>query len=57
MKKEEFLQGLGEALAGEMPTETVKENLRYYEDYIRTEQGRGDHGGAGKPAADCPDDY
>ena len=41
MKKEEFLQGLGEALAGEMPTETVKENLRYYEDYIRTEQGRG----------------
>lgn len=41
MKKEEFLQGLGEALAGEMPTETMKENLRYYEDYIRTEQGRG----------------
>lgn len=41
MKKEEFLQGLREALAGEVPTETMRENLRYYEDYIRTEQGRG----------------
>ena len=33
MKKEEFLQGLREALAGEVPTETMRENLRYYEDY------------------------
>ncbi len=41
MRKEEFLQGLREALAGEVPTETVRENLQYYEDYIRTEQGRG----------------
>lgn len=41
MKKEEFLQGLSEALSGEVPPEAVRENLRYYENYIRTEQGKG----------------
>lgn len=41
MKKDEFLQGLTEALTNEVPPETVRENLRYYEDYIRGEMGKG----------------
>lgn len=41
MKKEEFLQGLTVALTNEVPPEIVRENLRYYEDYIREEMGKG----------------
>lgn len=35
--KEEFLRNLRQALSGQIPPEQVKENLRYYEDYIRAE--------------------
>lgn len=37
MNRGEFLQGLQNALSGEVPSAVVDENLRYYEDYIRTE--------------------
>lgn len=38
MSKNEFIQGLEAALSGNVPPETVRENLIYYRDYIRTEQ-------------------
>ncbi len=41
MNKDEFMQGLGEALSGEVPQAVKRENLRYYEDYIRTELNKG----------------
>lgn len=41
MNREEFLQGLTKALTGEVPPETVRENLRYYEEYIRAEMEKG----------------
>lgn len=41
MSREEFLQGLQETLSGEVPPQTVRENLKYYDDYIRAETGRG----------------
>ena len=41
MNKEEFLQGLTKALSGKVPPEAIRENLRYYEEYIRTEMGKG----------------
>jgi len=36
MNREEFLQGLQEALSGEVPPEVVRDNLKYYDDYIRS---------------------
>lgn len=41
MNKEEFLQGLQNALSGEVPPEVVRDNLRYYDDYMRTERQKG----------------
>lgn len=41
MDREEFLQGLQSALSGEVPPELVRENLQYYQEYIRTETGKG----------------
>ena len=41
MSKNEFIQGLEAALSGNMPPETVRENLIYYRDYIRTELEKG----------------
>lgn len=37
MNREEFLQGLQSALSGAVPPGVLQENLRYYDDYIRTE--------------------
>lgn len=37
MNRGEFLEGLGNALSGEVPPSVVQENLRYYDEYIRTE--------------------
>lgn len=41
MNREEFLQGLQKALSGQIPPSAVQENLRYYDDYIRTEVRKG----------------
>ena len=41
MSKEEFLRGLQNALSGEVPPTVVRDNLRYYDDYIRTELKNG----------------
>lgn len=41
MSKDEFLQGLQTALSGNVPSAAVRENLQYYQDYIRTELGKG----------------
>lgn len=41
MNKEEFLRGLQTALSGEVPPSVVRDNLRYYDDYIRTELRNG----------------
>lgn len=41
MNRDEFLQGLQNALSGEVPPEVVRDNLRYYDDYIRTERQKG----------------
>lgn len=41
MNKEEFLQGLQNALAGEVPPAVVRENLNYYNEYIKTEINKG----------------
>lgn len=41
MNKEEFLRGLQNALSGEVPPTVVRDNLRYYDDYIRTEVKQG----------------
>ena len=35
MNKDEFIQGLREALSGEVPPAVMRENQRYYENYIR----------------------
>lgn len=37
MSRQEFLQRLREALSGEVPGRVIEENIRYYEEYIRTE--------------------
>lgn len=44
MTREEFLQGLQNALSGEVPPEIVRDNLHYYDGYIREERknGRGE---------------
>lgn len=41
MNKEEFLRGLQTALSGEVPPTIVRDNLKYYDEYIRTEQNNG----------------
>ena len=41
MSKNEFIQGLEAALSDNVPPETVRENLIYYRDYIRTELEKG----------------
>lgn len=41
MNKEDFLRGLQNALSGEVPPTVVRDNLRYYDDYIRTELQNG----------------
>lgn len=41
MSKEEFLQLLRQALAGEVPQSVIAENIRYYDEYINGEAGRG----------------
>lgn len=41
MNRGEFLQGLQDALSGEVPLNVVQENIRYYDDYIRTEVQKG----------------
>lgn len=41
MNREEFLQGLQKALSGQISPSAVQENLRYYDDYIRTEVRKG----------------
>lgn len=41
MNRGEFLQGLQKALSGQIPPTAVQENLRYYDEYIRTETGKG----------------
>ena len=37
MNREEFLQGLRDALSGHVPPAVVRENMEYYDDYIRTD--------------------
>ncbi len=41
MTKQEFLEGLQTALAGEVPSSVLNDNLRYYEEYIVTEMRKG----------------
>lgn len=41
MNRGEFLEGLRNALSGEVPPAVVQENLRYYDEYIRTEIQKG----------------
>ena len=40
MNKEEFLAELREALADDVPAETINENIRYYDDYISSKGGK-----------------
>lgn len=41
MNKEEFLQTLRQALAGEVPQRIIDDNIRYYDGYIRDEVNKG----------------
>ncbi|MCD8221577.1 MAG: DUF1700 domain-containing protein [Clostridiales bacterium] len=41
MNRLEFLQKLQDSLSGEIPPESVRENLRYYNSYIRDEKQKG----------------
>ena len=41
MSREEFLRGLQSALSGEVPPTIVRDNLRYYDDYIRAQMQKG----------------
>ncbi|MBO6147739.1 MAG: DUF1700 domain-containing protein [Lachnospiraceae bacterium] len=41
MNKEDFLNGLRTALAGEMAPANIEENIRYYDEYIETEKRKG----------------
>ena len=41
MNKEEFLRGLVNALSGNVPPQVVRDQLRYYDDYIRSERQKG----------------
>ncbi len=40
MSREEFLAGLEEALAGEVPASVIRENLNYYNSYISQEMAK-----------------
>ena len=41
MSRQEFLQRLRDALTGEVQGNVIEENIRYYDEYIRTEASRG----------------
>lgn len=41
MKKEEFLEGLRNALMGEVSPAVIQENLQYYKEYIQSETSKG----------------
>ncbi len=41
MNKDDFLRGLQNALSGEVPPTVVRDNLKYYDDYIKTELQNG----------------
>ena len=41
MKKDEFLRLLREALQGDVPAAVIEENIRYYNNYISEEMGKG----------------
>lgn len=41
MSRQEFLQRLRDTLTGEVPGNVIEENIRYYDDYIRTEAAKG----------------
>ncbi|MCC8126749.1 MAG: DUF1700 domain-containing protein [Clostridiales bacterium] len=41
MNRLEFLQRLQDSLSGEIPPESVRENLQYYNSYIREEKQKG----------------
>lgn len=41
VSREEFLKGLENALSGNVPPAIVRDNLRYYDDYIRSERQKG----------------
>ena len=41
LNREEFLRGLENALSGNVPPSVVRDNLRYYDDYIRSERQKG----------------
>ena len=41
MSREEFLRGLEEALAGEVPVSVVRDNLNYYSSYLSQELAKG----------------
>ena len=41
MSKQEFLQRLRETLTGEVPGNVIEENIRFYEEYISSEAGKG----------------
>lgn len=47
MTREEFLQGLKEALDGNMDASAIQENLNYYNEYINEEVRKGKTGTAG----------
>ncbi len=41
MNKEQFIDTLRRALYGKIDDYTLQDHIRYYEDYIRQEMGRG----------------
>lgn len=41
MSRLEFLQRLRDTLMGEVPGNVIEENIRYYDEYIRTEAAKG----------------
>ena len=41
MSKDEFLRGLEEALAGEVPAAVIRDNVKYYGSYISQEMAKG----------------
>ena len=41
MSRQEFLQRLRDTLVGEVPGNVIEENIRYYDEYIRTEAAKG----------------
>lgn len=41
MSRQEFLQRLRDTLTGEVPSGVIEENIRYYDDYIRSEASKG----------------